>query len=155
MSTLTFASASARNIAAAIPGSSGTPQTVTFDCDVSGTSPVTIACSIVGSSSTTQVPGSQVKADRTCSGTRNRWATSTERITGFGQPTAVISSISSKLIVDIFLAVETTRGSVVKTPDTSVYNSHESAPSACASATAVVSLPPRPRNVTSFSVETP
>ena len=43
----------------------------------------------------------------------------------------------------------------MKTPDTSVYSSHTSAPSAWARATAVVSEPPRPRKVTLRSVETP
>ncbi len=48
------------------------------------------------------------------------------------------------------------RGSAVKTPGTSVKISQASAPSAAASATAVVSEPPRPRVVTScVDVETP
>ena len=48
------------------------------------------------------------------------------------------------------------RGSAVKTPATSVKISHASAPSAAASATAVVSEPPRPSVVTScVDVETP
>ena len=37
-----------------------------------------------------------------------------------GQPVAVISRSSSKVIVDILVARDTTRGSVVNTPDTSV-----------------------------------
>ena len=41
----------------------------------------------------------------------------------------------------------------MKTPDTSVYSSQASAPSAWASATAVVSEPPRPRNVTSLALD--
>ena len=45
-------------------------------------------------------------------------------------------------------AVGTSRGSAENTPGTSVYSSQESAPSAWASATAVVSEPPRPRKVT-------
>ena len=48
------------------------------------------------------------------------------------------------------------RGSAVKMPGTSVKISHASAPSAAASATAVVSDPPRPSVVTScVDVETP
>ena len=49
-----------------------------------------------------------------------------------------------------FRADGTTRGSAEKTPSTSVYISHTSASSAAASATAVVSEPPRPSVVTSF-----
>src|SRR2546421_506909 len=48
------------------------------------------------------------------------------------------------------------RGSAVKTPATSVKISHASAPRAAASATAVVSEPPRPSGVTSLvEVDTP
>ena len=79
------------------------------------------------SSFDTQVPGSQVNAERTCNLTSYERATSTERIAGLGQPTAVISSNSSKLIDDIFCACSQTLGSVVKTPDTSVYSSQASA----------------------------
>ena len=114
-----------------------------------------MACSILGSSSVTHVPSCQVNADRTCSRTPWVRAYSTDRIAGFGQPVAVISSNSSKETVFIFLAEGTTRGSVVNTPVTSVYNSQTSAFSACAKATAVVSDPPLPRKVTSLSVETP
>ena len=58
-----------RNRRAAMPGRSGTPDTVTLASDVSCTTAETMACSMDGSSSCTQVPGSQVNADRTCSGT--------------------------------------------------------------------------------------
>ena len=66
MSTFTSWSASGLKIAAATPGLSGTPDTVTFDCDESGTTAEMIGFSIVFSSLLTQVPGSQVNADRTC-----------------------------------------------------------------------------------------
>lgn len=49
----------------------------------------------------------------------------------------------------------TMRGSAVKTPSTSVWISQASALSAAASATAVMSEPPRPRVVSSSSDETP
>ncbi len=104
---------------------------------------------MVSSSSVTQVPGSQVKAERTCRRTPWVRAYSTERMAGLGHPVAVISSISSKEMRSILRASGTSRGSLVKTPETSVYSSHTSAPSASASATAVVSEPPRPRKVTS------
>ncbi len=80
----------------------------------------TIACSMIWSSWVTSVPGSHVNAERTCSGTPNRWATSTDRMAGFGHPTAVISNISSKEMRCILRAPATIRGSVVNTPDTSV-----------------------------------
>ena len=69
VSTLTARSASARNSRAAMPGLSGTPVTVTLASEVSWVTAVTTACSMDGSSSTTQVPGSQVKLERTCKGT--------------------------------------------------------------------------------------
>ena len=120
MSTFTSRSASGRKSDAAIPGLSGTPYTVTLDCEVSGTTAEIIGFSMFGSSFETHVPVSQVKADRTCNGTSYDLATSTDRIAGFGHPTAVISSNSSKLMLSIFLASAQTRGSVVKTPGTSV-----------------------------------
>src|SRR4051794_3274142 len=121
MSTLTSASASARKTRAAMPGLSGTPPKVTLASDVSCTTADTTACSIDGSSSTTQVPGSHVKLERTCKGTRQLRANSAPRMAGFGQPAAHISNISSKLTRDILRADGTTRGSAVNTPDTSVY----------------------------------
>src|SRR3954466_6280288 len=155
MSTFTSASASARKTRAAIPGLSGTPASVTFASDVSCTTADTTACSMDESSSTTQVPGSHVKLERTCNGTRHVRANSAPRIAGLGQPGAHISNISSKLTLDIRRADGTTRGSAVNTPETSVYNSHASACIACARATAVTSEPLRPRNVTSRSLDTP
>ena len=56
-----------------------------------------MACSMAGSSSSIQVPGSQVNAERTCRATPWLRANSTERMAGLGQPAAYISSISSKL----------------------------------------------------------
>ena len=103
-----------------MPGRSGTPDTVTFASDRSWVMARTTACSMDGSSSVTHVPGSQVKAERTCNRTPWRRAYSTDRITGLGQPLAFISNISSKLITDILRASGTTRGSVVNTPETSV-----------------------------------
>ena len=47
-------------------------------------------------------------------------AYSTDRMAGLGQPFAVISSSSSKLMRSILRASGTTRGSLVNTPDTSV-----------------------------------
>ena len=79
-----------------------------------------MACSMDGSSSCTQVPGSQVNAERTCRRTPYVRANSTERMAGFGQPHAVISSSSSKLTVAMRRASGTSRGSAVNTPDTSV-----------------------------------
>src|SRR3954451_14772730 len=130
MSTFTSASANARNTRAAMPGLSGTPASVTFASEVSCTTADTTACSIDGSSSNTQVPGSHVKLERTCNGTFQLRANSAPRIAGFGQPAAHISNISSKLILLMRRALGTTRGSAVNTPDTSVYSSHTSAPSA-------------------------
>ena len=93
---------------------------VTLASESSPTTPETMACSMSSSSSMIQVPGSQVKLDRTCSGTRWVRAYSTARIAGLGQPAAHISSISSKEMRFMRRAVGTTRGSVVNTPDTSV-----------------------------------
>ena len=72
-------SARARNSRAAMPGWSGTPVTVTLASDVSWVTAEMIGCSIEGSSSVTQVPGSQVKLERTCSGTPWLRANSTDR----------------------------------------------------------------------------
>ena len=120
MSTLTDRSASARKSRAASPGRSGTPVTVTLASDVSWLTAVTTACSIDGSSSTTQVPGSQVKLLRTWSGTPWFRANSTDRSWSTRPPVAAISSISSKLMRVNRRASGTTRGSALKTPVTSV-----------------------------------
>ena len=69
MSTFTFSSASARKSVAAIPGRSGTWKIVTLASETSWVTPEMIGCSIVDSSSVTQVPCSHVKLERTCTGT--------------------------------------------------------------------------------------
>ena len=69
MSTLTFFAASGSNSAADTPGWSGTPSTVTFASLTSVTTPEMIGSSMEGSSLVTHVPGSQVKLERTWSGT--------------------------------------------------------------------------------------
>ena len=69
MSTFTLASASGSNSAAEMPGLSGTPNTVTFASVMSVTTPEMIGSSIEASSLVTHVPGSQVNAERTWSGT--------------------------------------------------------------------------------------
>ena len=79
MSTLIDLSARARKSRAATPGRSGTPLTVTLASEVSWVTAVTTASSMSASSSTTQVPGSQVKLLRTCSGTLWLRANSTAR----------------------------------------------------------------------------
>ena len=120
VSTLTARSARARNSRAAMPGLSGTPVTVTLASEVSWVTAVTTACSMDGSSSTTQVPGSQVKLERTCSGTSWLRANSTERSARTRPPLAAMSSISSKLTRASRRASGTMRGSALNTPDTSV-----------------------------------
>ena len=94
-----------------MPGRSGTPATVIFASDVSSVMAETMASSMVGSSSTIQVPGSQVKLERTCSGTWWRRANSTERSIRTRPPVAAISSISSKETRSRRRAFGTTRGS--------------------------------------------
>ena len=58
-------SAKDRKSMAATPGWSGTPTTVTLASLTSWVTALTIACSISGSSSTTQVPSVSVNVDRT------------------------------------------------------------------------------------------
>src|SRR5207237_65221 len=70
-------------------------------------------------------------------------------------PASASSCISSCDSSDSRRALATIRGSALKTPSTSEQISQTSASRAAASATAVVSLPPRPRVVTSFSREPP
>ena len=120
MSTFTSRSASARNTRAATPGRSGTPAIVILASDRSWVTAETMACSMSGTSSSTHVPSCQVKAERTCNRTRWARAYSTDRIDGFGQPVAVISSNSSNEIRESRRAEGTIRGSVVNTPVTSV-----------------------------------
>ena len=101
MSTFTPASARSRKTVAATPGRSGTCSIVTFASDVSCVTPEMIACSIDSvasidaSSSVTQVPGAQVKLERTWTLTWWLRANSTERSASTRPPVAAISSISS------------------------------------------------------------
>ena len=95
MSTLMFRSARPRKSRAARPGLSGTPVTVTLASDRSWVTAVTTACSMDGSSSSTHVPGSQVKLERTWSGTLWLRANSTDRRASTRPPVAAISCISS------------------------------------------------------------
>ena len=121
MSTFTSMSASAPEQRAAMPGWSGTPVTVTLASESSATTAEMIACSMVGSSSVTQVPGSQVKLERTCSVTWWVRANSTARIAGFGQPTrGHLEQLVEADGGDARGRSGTRRGSAVNTPDTSV-----------------------------------
>ena len=95
MSTFTASSASARNSDAATPGRSATCAIVTLASEVSCVTPEMMAYSMFSSSSTTQVPGSHVNDDRTCTGTPWLRANSTERSASTLPPVAAISSISS------------------------------------------------------------
>ncbi len=95
MSTLTDSSARARKTRAAMPTWSGTPVIVTFASEVSCVTPEMIAASMDSSSSLTQVPGSQVKLDRTCTATLWFRANSTDRRASTRPPVAAMSSISS------------------------------------------------------------
>ena len=95
MSTLTDSSARARNTRAAMPTWSGTPVIVTFASEVSWVTPEMIAASMDSSSSLTQVPGSQVKLERTCTATPWFRANSTDRRASTLPPVAAMSSISS------------------------------------------------------------
>jgi hypothetical protein len=72
------------------------------------------------SSSLTQVPGSQVKLDRTCNATPWLRANSTERSARTLPPVAAMSSISSYDTNGSRRASGTMRGSAVNTPVTSV-----------------------------------
>jgi hypothetical protein len=69
MSMLTSASATARNRAAASPGLSGTPTTVTRASVRSCATPLMMAFSMTSDSRTTRVPGLLENDDRTTSGT--------------------------------------------------------------------------------------
>ena len=79
MSTLTLASASARKMRPAMPGSSGTPSSVIRVSAVEWVTAVTSGCSIVSSSETTTVPGPSSKLDRQWMRTPWLRAYSTER----------------------------------------------------------------------------
>src|SRR5918999_695439 len=149
MSTFTLAPASAVSTRPAMPGRSGRPMRVMRASEVECVTAVTIGRSIVNSSSWTTVPGAPSKLDRQWIVTPWFLAYSTERSCRTPAPEAAISSISSKVRTGSLRASGTIRGSALNTPATSVKISHTSAPSAAASATAVVSEPPRPSVVTS------
>ena len=119
-STLMASSARERKIWAAMPGRSSTPPMVTLASEASCTTAETMACSMSSSSLVTIVPCSHVNAERTWRFTPWVRANSTDRMAGLGQPLAVISSSSSKLMRSSLRASSTTRGSVVNTPETSV-----------------------------------
>ena len=120
VSTLQLASASARKIAAATPGRSGTPVSVIRASSVECVTAVISGCSMVSSSPITTVPGLSSKLDRQWIRTPCVRAYSTERSCSTLAPEAAISSISSKLTIGSLRAFGTTRGSAVNTPATSV-----------------------------------
>ncbi|CAM5230643.1 hypothetical protein SANTM175S_10925 [Streptomyces antimycoticus] len=126
MSMLISASEMVRKMAAASPGLSGTPTTVTLASDVSCATPEMIACSMPSSPSPasgrlrTQVPWWPEKTDRTWMGMLYRRAYSTQRRCNTLEPLAASSSMSSYGISLILRAFFTTRGSAVNTPSTSV-----------------------------------
>ncbi len=108
-------------------------------------------CSMSCSSGMMRVPSPSTKVESTLKGTLYLLANSTARICSTLAPKLASSSISSWVISFSRRASGTTRGSEVYTPSTSVNIWHSSAPSAAASATAVVSEPPRPSVVMSPS----
>ena len=77
----------ARKSFAAIPGLSGTPRTLTFASLRLQATPATTTCSIVSSSSTTQVPSLSLNEERTWMGTLYFLANSTERVWSTLAPT--------------------------------------------------------------------
>ena len=80
---------------AAIPGWSGTRRKVTFASFRSYATAETSTSSMLPSSSTTHVPSSSLKDERTCTGTRYFIANSTLRVCSTFAPTLASSSISS------------------------------------------------------------
>ena len=95
MSMTTRASASALNTAAAVPGRSGTPSTVTLAWFFSTLTPRITTFSMPGASSVIMVPGLSLKLERTSNFTPNFLANSTERDCMTLLPLLAISSISS------------------------------------------------------------
>jgi hypothetical protein len=91
------------------------------------------------------VPGPAENVLRTCSPMPRAAASSTARECSTRAPANAISTITSMPTAGSSRAAGTTRGSEVNTPSTSVQISQCPAPRAAASATAVVSEPPRPR----------
>ena len=155
MSTSIFLAPTGPKILEAIPGKSGTPETVIFASSTACAMPDTSACSIVSFSNVINVPGPSTKVDITRKGTRYRPANSTERGCNTLEPRLASSNISSKVICCRRRAPSTILGSVVYTPSTSVQISHSSASRAAAKATAEVSEPPRPKVVISPRSFTP
>ena len=120
MSTLMFDAASGSNSAAETPGRSGTALTVTLASDTSWTTAEMIGSSMFGSSLVTQVPGSQVKLERTWRATCGCGRTRPSAAPAPARRRPAISSISSKWTWDSLRACGTSRGSAENTPVTSV-----------------------------------
>ncbi len=95
MSTLMPASASGPKMAAATPGRSGTPTSVTLASSRLYAIPLTTWCSTISSSSTTSVPGLSSKLESTWTRTLCCMASATERVCSTLAPSEAISSISS------------------------------------------------------------
>ena len=123
ISTSILASATLPKIAKAIPGLSGTPNSVTLASSRLKAMPETTAASIFSSSSkvirvperissSSDILGS-VSDDSTRVGTRYLPANSTERICNTLEPSEAISSISSNEMTLSRRASGSTRGSVV------------------------------------------
>ena len=155
MSTLTLASASAVKMRPATPGLSGTPSSVTRASSREWVTAVISGRSIVSSSPTTKVPGSSVKLERQWMRTPWLRAYSTLRSCSTPAPEADISSISSKVTTGELAGVgHDPRVGGEHSGHVGVDLAHlglDGRPSA----TAVVSLPPRPSVVTSLAVDTP
>ena len=159
MSTLTPASARSRKTVAATPGRSGTCSIVIFASEMSCVTPEMIACSIdsvvsIGSS-VTHVPGAHVKLERTCTvhAVVARELDRTQRehpAAGRGHLEHLVERDTRELARGRHDA----RVGGVHAFDVGV-DLAQSASSAAASATAVVSEPPRPSVVMSRAVDTP
>ncbi len=120
MSTRMLAAPIAPKMRAAIPGLSGTPTNVTFAWLRSPVTPETTTCSMSRSSLVTSVPLPSAKVDLTTTGTPYLAANSTERLWSTFAPRLASSSISSYDTLFSRRAAETTFGSAVYTPSTSV-----------------------------------
>ncbi len=95
MSTTMWASAMGPKICAANPGWSGTRNSVILASFLSHATPETNTSLILSSSLTNQVPSTSAKVERTCTGTENFLANSTERISKTLAPVLASSIISS------------------------------------------------------------
>ena len=95
MSTTMFCLASPPKTWLAMPGRSGTRRMESLAWPRSCVTPVTTTSSMLRSSLVTMVPGSGLNVERTCTGTLNFLANSTERAWSTLAPRAAISSISS------------------------------------------------------------